>query len=71
MFKTEIDGRKLEFTVRDDRITDRNTWSSWDIFGRAVEGPLKGSQLEPVVHGDHFWFAWAAFKPDTIVYGKG
>jgi hypothetical protein len=70
VFRTEIDGKQLEFTVRGDEITDRNTGSSWDIFGRAVEGPLKGSQLEPVVHGDHFWFAWAAFKPDTIVYSK-
>jgi hypothetical protein len=26
--------------------------------------------LTPVVHGDHFWFSWAAFKPDTIIYGS-
>jgi hypothetical protein len=27
-----------------------------------------GSRLEPVVHGNHFWFAWAVFQPDTRVY---
>ena len=70
VFKPEVDGEHLSFTVKNDVITDRNTGSRWDIFGRAIEGPLKGTQLEPVVHGDHFWFAWAAFKPKTIVYGQ-
>jgi hypothetical protein len=71
VFKPEVNGERLSFTVKDNRITDRNTGSTWDIFGRAIEGPLRGAQLEPVVHGDHFWFAWAAFKPETIVYRKG
>jgi hypothetical protein len=26
-----------------------------------------GTQLDPVVHAAHFWFAWAAFKPDTEI----
>ena len=21
-----------------------------------------------ILHADHFWFSWAAFKPDTRVY---
>ena len=44
---------------------DAETGSRWDITGRAVEGPLEGATLEPVNHGDHFWFAWAAFVPHT------
>jgi len=24
--------------------------------------------LTKIVHADHFWFAWAAFKPDTLIY---
>ncbi|NIR43478.1 MAG: DUF3179 domain-containing protein, partial [Gemmatimonadetes bacterium] len=25
------------------------------------------TSLEPVPHGNHFWFAWAVFKPETRV----
>ncbi|MGQ9887245.1 MAG: hypothetical protein ACUVSX_02030 [Aggregatilineales bacterium] len=28
-----------------------------------------GSQLGQIVAGAHFWFAWAAFQPETAVYG--
>lgn len=44
---------------------DRQTGSTWDILGRAVTGPLAGQRLQPVSHLDTFWFAWAAFHPDT------
>ena len=71
VFKPEVHGERLSFTVESGGITDENTGSRWDIFGRAVEGPLKGAQLEAVIHGDHFWFAWAAFKPGTVVYSEG
>jgi thiol-disulfide isomerase/thioredoxin len=30
-----------------------------------------GTQLEPVVGVNHFWFSWAAFKPETRVYQPG
>jgi hypothetical protein len=71
VFNAEVNGELLSFTVAGGNITDTNTGSRWNIFGRAVEGPLEGTRLEPLVHGNHFWFAWAAFKPDTIVYNKG
>ena len=42
------------------------------ILGQAVDGPLKGQQLTPIVHTNVFWFAIAAFMPDTIIYqGEG
>jgi hypothetical protein len=47
---------------------DSETGSRWNILGRAVSGPLAGRRLDPIVHGDDFWFAWAAFKPATRVY---
>ena len=49
-------------------ITDRETGSTWSITGLAIDGPLAGAQMAPVVHGDHFWFAWAAFAPDTTIW---
>ncbi|MFQ5935910.1 MAG: DUF3179 domain-containing (seleno)protein, partial [Acidiferrobacterales bacterium] len=44
------------------------TGSTWNILGEAVDGPLTGKKLTPIVHANHFWFAWAAFKPDTEIY---
>lgn len=34
----------------------------------ARAGELSRSQLAPVVNINHFWFSWAAFKPDTRIY---
>jgi hypothetical protein len=49
-------------------IVDSETGSTWSVTGLATAGPLKGTQLDPVVHGDHFWFAWAAFAPGTRIW---
>ena len=68
VFDPHLGDRKLTFGVIDEKIVDEQTGSTWDILGNAVEGPLAGTSLTPVVHGSHFWFAWAVFKPDTIVY---
>ncbi len=68
VFDSHLDDQKLSFSVNDGKIVDEQTESTWDILGNAVEGPLTGKSLTPVVHGSHFWFAWAVFKPDTIVY---
>lgn len=68
VFFPEVDGRALTFERDDDRIVDRETGSKWSILGQATGGPLEGATLTPVVHGDHFWFAWAAFKPDTRIW---
>ena len=68
VFDAVLDGQTLTFGAEDDRIVDDQTGSVWDIFGNAIDGPLAGKNLAPVVHGNHFWFAWAVFKPDTILY---
>ena len=68
VFDPYLDGRKLTFVRVDGEIKDLETGSRWDILGRAVSGPLAGEALTPIVHGDHFWFAWAAFKPETLIY---
>ncbi|MYC06444.1 MAG: DUF3179 domain-containing protein [Chloroflexi bacterium] len=68
VFDAVLDGQTLTFGAEEDRIVDDQTGSAWDIFGNATDGPLAGKKLTPVVHGNHFWFAWAVFKPDTILY---
>lgn len=69
VFDPNVDGQKLTFSFQSDKIVDEQTQSTWDIFGRALEGSMAGTELTRLVHADHFWFAWAAFKPDTLVYG--
>jgi hypothetical protein len=69
VFDRRIGGRTLTFEPAGDAgFRDRETGSRWNILGQAVAGPLAGSALEPVAHGDYFWFAWAAFRPDTRVW---
>jgi hypothetical protein len=69
MFNPEVDGQALSFSYQDGVIVDNETGSEWDVFGRAVKGELAGEQLQPVLSHVHFWFAWAAFRPDTTIYG--
>jgi hypothetical protein len=65
-FVARAAGRQLDFfTAEDGTVRDKQTGSSWNVFGRAVDGPLQGRQLEAVAHLDTFWFAWVAFQPET------
>ena len=64
-----MNGRPLTFIADGEAFRDEQTESRWTFFGEAVSGPLAGSRLEPAVHYVPFWFAWAAFAPDTQVYG--
>ena len=41
-----VDGRMLSFYLEGDRVLDRETGSAWNATGAAVDGPLKGRQLE-------------------------
>ncbi len=68
VFERMVDGRLLTFQFREKRVEDRETGTVWDLFGRAVQGPLRGQQPKPVVHGVYFWFVWAVFRPDTRIY---
>jgi hypothetical protein len=61
------DGRT--FAVQAGQIVDQQTGSTWSITGRAVGGPERGTRLAPVAHLDSFWFAWQAYRPDTLVHG--
>jgi hypothetical protein len=67
VFLAELDGRALAFTVTGDEFVDDQTGTRWDVLGHAIDGPAAGARLEPVVHVDTFWFAWAAFRPDTRI----
>ncbi len=68
VFSATLNDQTLTFSATDNGFTDAETSSTWNILGQATDGPLIGEQLTRIVHGDHFWFAWGAFKPDTLIY---
>jgi hypothetical protein len=67
-FSRELDGQVLTFEATDEGFVDEETGSQWSLTGEAIGGPLLGNSLEKLVSGEHFWFAWSVFKPDTIVW---
>lgn len=71
VYRSTAGGRSLTFEPgrEDGTYRDRETGSLWNFAGYATEGGLAGTHLEEVAHGNHFWFAWAAFRPDTKVWG--
>ena len=71
VFDRDFDGQRLTFQSDGEGFTDAETGSRWNILGQATAGPLAGGQLTPIVHANHFWFAWAAFRPDTEVVDGG
>ena len=67
VFLTAIDDRQLTFTATDGGFVDDQTGSTWNLLGQATDGPLSGSNLDRIEHLDTFWFAWAAFQPDSAL----
>ncbi len=68
VFDRRVGSRVLSFeSVGDGRFRDHQTGSTWDALGRAIDGDLLGTQLDAIPHGNHFWFAWAVFMPETRI----
>lgn len=71
LYSRDLGEQTLTFSQTDDgRIVDEQTGSVWNVFGTAIEGELAGQQLQQVLAFPHFWFAWAAFRPETLLYGQ-
>jgi len=68
VFDVNLEGQTLTFRTNGDNFVDDETGSVWNILGQATEGQLAGEKLTPIVHANHFWFSWGAFKPDTKIY---
>lgn len=70
LYNRELNGQVLTFILDEvGVIRDEQTNSQWNVFGQAEAGELAGSQLTREIAGPHFWFAWVAFRPETLVYG--
>ena len=59
----------LEFERRDGATFDSETGTLWSPDGVGLEGELAGVQLTFVTSFLTEWYGWAAFHPDTGIYG--
>lgn len=67
----ELAGRRLTFEpAGPNRFRDEQTGSIWTLSGVATDGPLSGKSLEPAEAAVHFWFVWAAYRPETRVVSR-
>lgn len=68
-YRPVVDGTPAQFEIHDGEIQDTGTGSVWRVDGLAIDGALAGTQLEPIETAYvSFWFAWAAFQPDTQIW---
>jgi hypothetical protein len=70
-FDARARGKALRFeaaTPDGGALTDLETGSTWNAYGLAVEGPLRGTRLKQLVLIPQFWFAWSQFRPQTRVF---
>ena len=60
----------LQFSVKDNRLVDDKTSSTWDWSGKCVEGKLAGVSLSSVQSYQEYWHSWKTFRPQTTQYKK-
>lgn len=63
------DQQPMTFEIKEGHIVDVETGSTWDLRkGLAIEGELKGTQLEALPAIPTFNKAWAKFHPNSITW---
>jgi len=70
-FEARVKGKELRFKLADTNasaLIDLDTSSRWDPYGLCLKGPLKGTQLKPLILIPEFWFAWSQFRPATRLF---
>ena len=69
VFSPIVGKKTLEFEPYiNGTFKDTETGSVWDNLGKCIEGKYKGKELEPIIHGQHFAFAWLEFYPNTELF---
>ena len=72
-FIARAEGKTLQFRAANadaTLLTDQETSSRWDAYGKCLSGPLKGSQLKSLILEPEYWFAWSEFHPETKIYAS-
>jgi len=68
-FEAAVDGKRLYFAAEGDQIID-SEGTRWDISGKAISGPQAGSNLTYVTSFVTEWYGWAAYHPQSSIYGQ-
>lgn len=68
-YSAVVDDQILDFRAEDGVIRD-SSGSAWSITGEAVAGPYSGTRLQFVSSFVTEWYGWAAYYPDTEIYGR-
>lgn len=69
VFSRMVNGQTLWFSKEDNnRFSDNNTHSIWNMEGRCLSGPLKDKQLQSIPAYQEFWHSWKQFHPNTAQY---
>jgi hypothetical protein len=64
LYERGVAGRVLTFGLVNERLTDQETGSTWEmVSGRAVAGPLAGQELVPLPAVVSFQDVWERFYP--------
>ncbi|MFQ5674282.1 MAG: DUF3179 domain-containing protein [bacterium] len=70
----EVDGNVLTFELTNGvdsfpfTFQDAETGSTWNVLGEAIEGPLSGTKLKRTLSYNAYWFAWATFFNDAVIF---
>ncbi len=71
IFNRTLSGRELIFTPLQGQlpaVMKDDEGTTWDVFGRGIEGPQAGQQLTLPRTYIAYWFAWGAFFPEAEIY---
>lgn len=70
-FQRNHGGLTLTFAATDEGFRDQETGTLWRLDGLAVDGPLTGERLSPIVDSyTAFWFAWTDFHTETRLWTR-
>lgn len=69
-FSPIINGKLLSFKSQGNVFVDIQTGSSWNVFGRCIEGKLKGENLKMIPSRVQFAFSAFLFCPECEIFKK-
>lgn len=61
-------GEILELEAANGVLVDKSSGSRWSYDGEGLSEQYAGVQLTEVISPPNFWFAWAAFHPETDLF---
>lgn len=67
-FDPRVGGQSLSFGFDGEAYTDAETGTRWSLSGKALSGPLAGSQLTLLPARTAFWFSYRSAQPEVVVF---